>query len=261
MKYKQSNKRFRLWAACTASILLSLSALSQVNTIQFMTADKIIATADIYAPNAADADFILLFHQAKYSRGEYIEIAPKLNAMGFNCMAVDLRSGEEVNGIENQTWKYADSLKKETRYTDALIDMRAALSVAKRKYPAAKIILFGSSYSASLALKLAGDSPTGIAGVIAFSPGEYFSAFGWNRDIIQTSSANIKCPVFITSAKSEEDSWRKIFDAITVKTKISFLPQADGKHGAKALWNIFPENEEYWKALKDFLNKYYPKAK
>jgi pimeloyl-ACP methyl ester carboxylesterase len=176
-------------------------------------------------------------------------------------MAVDLRSGEESNGIENQTWKYADSLKMETRYTDAYIDMRASLSLVKRKYPAAKIIFFGSSYSASLALKLAGDSPIGIAGVIAFSPGEYFSAFGWNRDIIQTSSANIKCPVFITSARSEEDNWKKIYDAIPVKTKVSFLPQLDGKNGAKVLWSVFPESEEYWKALKNFLNKYYPKAK
>jgi len=36
---------------------------------------------------------IVLFHQAGWSRGEYLEIAPKLNHLGFNCVAVDLRSG------------------------------------------------------------------------------------------------------------------------------------------------------------------------
>jgi predicted alpha/beta superfamily hydrolase len=139
--------------------------------------------------------------------------------------------------------------------------MRTALSYVKRKYPTAKIILFGSSYTASLSLKLAGDNPAGIAGVVAFSPGEYFSAFGWNRDIIQTSSSKINCPVFITSARSEEDNWKKIYDAIPAKTKTFFLPQVEGKSGAKVLWSNFPESEEYWKALKGFLVKYYPKGK
>jgi dienelactone hydrolase len=242
-------------------MLFNISGKSQVKTIQLMAPDKVVITADLYIPKPDNTTFIILFHQAKYSRGEYIEVAPKLNALGYNCMAVDLRSGEEINGIENLTFRYADSLKKETRYTDAYSDMRTALSYIKNKYPTAKIILFGSGYSASLSLKLAGDNPAGISGVIAFSPGEYFSAFGWNRDIIQTSSSHIKCPVFITSAKSEEDQWRKIYDAIPLQTKVSFLPTQDGKNGAKVLWSAFPESEEYWMALKSFLAKYYPKGR
>ncbi len=241
--------------------MTAFKANAQPETIRLMSSDKIVITADVYVPNPPEAAFVLLFHQAKYSRGEYIEIAPKLNAMGFNCMAVDLRSGEEINGIEDQTFKYADSLKMETRYTDAYTDIRTALSYARKKYPAARVILFGSAYSASLSLKLAGDNPAGISAVIAFSPGEYFSAFGWNRDIIQTSASHIKCPVFITSARSEEDNWKKIYDAIPVLTKSSFLPQQEGKNGAKVLWSAFPESEEYWKALKAFLTKYFPKGR
>jgi len=242
-------------------VFFGISGFTQVKTFQLMAPDKVVITADLYAPKPDNATFIILFHQAKYSRGEYIEVAPKLNALGFNCMAVDLRSGEEINGVENLTFRYADSLKKETRYTDAYSDMRTALSYIKNKYPNAKIILFGSGYTACLSLKLAGDNPAGISGVIAFSPGEYFSAFGWNRDIIQTSSSHIKCPVFIASAKSEEDQWRKIYDAIPVQTKVSFLPTLEGKNGAKVLWSAFPESEEYWMALKNFLAKYYPKGK
>jgi dienelactone hydrolase len=243
------------------SFLKNNSLKAQPVTIKYMTSDKVLITADVYAPNAADAAFIILFHQAKYSRGEFLEIAPKLNSLGFNCMAVDLRSGEETNGIENQTWKYCDSLKMETRFIDAYSDIRASISYIRRKFPTAKVILFGSGYSASLSLKMAGDNPSGISAVVAFSPGEYFSAFGWSRDIIQISSSHIKCPVFITSARSEEDNWRKIFEAIPVQTKSSFIPQQEGKNGAKVLWSVFPENEEYWKALKMFLTKYFSKGK
>ncbi|MBA7558204.1 hypothetical protein ES705_50997 [subsurface metagenome] len=134
--------------------------------------------------------------------------------------------------------------------------MRAAVSYVKNKYPGTRIILLGSSYSSSLALKLAGDFPKGISGVVAFSPGEYFSKFGWSRDIIQTSASQIKCPVFITSSRTESESWQKIYNAIPVQTKVSFLPNMGGKHGAKALWSAFPESEQYWNALKTFLARY-----
>jgi dienelactone hydrolase len=229
---------------------------SQTSTVNFMTSDKIMVTADLYTPNAATAPFIILFHQATYSRGEYLEIAPKLNSMGFNCIAVDLRSGESVNGITNQTFRFADSLGFQTRYVDSYNDMRAALAFVKRKYPGSKIILMGSSYSASLSIKLASDFPEGISGVVAFSPGEYFSKFGWSRDIIQTSATKIKCSVFITSSPEEKESWQKIYDAIPIQTKVSFVSDSGGKHGAKTLWNIFPESSVYWQALKSYLGRF-----
>ncbi len=258
MSLKKYLINYRLMLLITSIIVVFIfnPALGQSARVQFMTNDKVTVTADVYAPNPATATFIILFHQANYSRGEYLEIAPKLNALGFNCMAVDLRSGEAANGIENKTWRYADSLKMQTRYVDAYTDMRAALSYVKRKYPNSKIILLGSSYSASLSIKLAGDFPERISGVVAFSPGEYFSKFGWSRDIIQTSATHVKCPVFITSARNEQESWQKIYDAVPVQGKVAFLPQANGMHGAKALWNAFPENTEYWTALKNFLTRF-----
>lgn len=255
---KKHDMTFRLTVALVllGNIIYCKTLFSQTTTIQIMTNDKVAVTADLYTPNPASAPFIILFHQATYSRGEYLDIAPKLNAMGFNCMAVDLRSGESVNGVENKTWRWADSLGMPTRFIDAYTDMRAALSYVKRKYPGSKIILFGSSYSASLAIKLASDFPEGISGVVAFSPAEYFSKFGWSRDIIQTSASRIKCSVFITSGRDEQERWQKIYDAIPVKGKVSFLPQASGQHGAKALWPTFPENTEYWAALKNYLSRF-----
>ncbi len=241
--------------------VLAIALLIQINLkaqkkIQFMATDKVPITADLYVTNPVDAPFIILFHQAKYSRGEFIDIAPKLNEAGFNCMAVDLRSGGPINNVRNETFAYADSIHLKTRYTDAYNDMRRAVSFVRSKFPQAKLVILGSSYSASLSLKLAGDFPKGISGVAAFSPGEYFSVYGWSRDIIKTSSTRISCPVFITSSKTEVDDWKAIYDAIPVATKVSFTPTATGKHGAKSLWSNFPESKEYWTALNKFLEQF-----
>jgi hypothetical protein len=70
--------------------------------ITFTSSDNVIITADLYIIYEKSAPFIILFHQARSSRGEYIEIAPRLNELGFNCMAVDQRSGGSMNKIENQ---------------------------------------------------------------------------------------------------------------------------------------------------------------
>lgn len=229
---------------------------SQDKTVRFPTSDKVKVTADLYTPHSATSPFIILFHQANYSRGEYLEIAPRLNKLGFNCMAVDLRSGDGINNVVNETFKMADSLKMETRYTDAYIDIRASVSYVKKNYPGAKIILFGSSYSASLSIKMASEYPLGISGVVAFSPGEYFAKFGWNREIIKISAAKVNCPVFITSAENEKDSWQTIYNTIPGQNKVSFVPQTGGIHGAKTLWKTFPDSEEYWNALTSFLKRF-----
>ena len=222
--------------------------------ITFEAKDGLIVTADLFAPHPNETPFIILFHQAKWSRGEYIEIAPKLNKMGFNCMAVDLRSGGNVNDITNETNQRAIKLGKPTDYLDALQDMESAVKYVKSQYESSKIILWGSSYSASLVIKLAGDNPALIDGVLAFSPGEYFSK---NKIYIKDSAKNVKCPVFITSALKEEKVWEEIFHAIPSKYKHSFLPKTQGNHGSRTLWEEFQDSKDYWQAVSKFLHQYF----
>ena len=124
-----------------AGILLCLCctfiSLAQINndfsgeTITFKASDGISVTADLYMAHKASAPFIILYHQAGYSRGEYRSIAPKLNEMGFNCLAVDQRSGDQVNGVINETHKEAVAMQLPTEYLDAIPDMEAAYLYAK----------------------------------------------------------------------------------------------------------------------------------
>jgi pimeloyl-ACP methyl ester carboxylesterase len=231
--------------------LINLARAQEVTT--FKAEDGVQITADLYLTHPDTSTFIILFHQANWSRGEYLEIAPILNAMGYNCMAIDQRSGGSVNGIPNKTKTSAEKAMKGTQYIDAIPDMKAAISYAKANFASGKLIIWGSSYSSALVLKIAGDMPNEIDGALAFSPGEYFGRFDKPADFITSSAKNITKPVFITSGKNEKGSWWKIFEAIESNQKHYFLPETSGNHGSRALWAKFNDSKEYWKAVKEFL--------
>jgi len=232
-------------------------ASSITETISFKSADDLLITADKYFPNtSATTPVIVLFHQAGSSRGEYNEIAPRLNKLGFNCLAIDLRSGEYSRGKDNETAIRAGKAGLASSYADALPDVIAALRYARKQYPGRKIIAWGSSYSASLVLKVAGDHPQLIDGVLAFSPGEYFSHVGKSKTWIRDSARNINVPVFITSSKTETDSWASIYSVIDEAHRQRFIPETAGKHGSKALWKKYSDNPAYWDAVTAFLSNF-----
>jgi pimeloyl-ACP methyl ester carboxylesterase len=220
------------------------------STITFPAADGLAVTGDLYLSGDIAAPFILLFHQADYSRGEYLEIAPKLVSLGYNCLAIDQRSGRAANGIANETNKAAKEQKLATGYTDAYADLEAALSYVTATYAPKKLIVWGSSYSSSLSLILASQHPQEISAVLAFSPGEYFNLGGKQ---VADYAANITQPAFITSAKSEGKAWSGIAEAITSKGCVFFLPQGAGKHGSSALFEKTSNHAEYWTAVESFL--------
>jgi len=242
-------------------ILLLISILysdivQEKKQITFPSNDGITLTADLYLKHDKSAPFIVLFHQARWSRGEYLEIAPKLILLGYNCMAVDLRSGGEVNNVKNLSVIEAEKAMKPTRYIDAYQDIDAAMKYAKKYFTEGKLIIWGSSYSSALTLRYAGDNPDVIDGILSFSPGEYFKNQGKSGSYITEGAAQITKPVFITSAKGEKNSWWKIYEAIPGDQKQYFLPQTAGNHGSRALWEKFGDSMKYWDSVEEFLESF-----
>ncbi len=239
------------------TLTASLAFAADSQTINFKSADDLLITADSYTPHTSETTpLILLFHQAGSSRGEYIEIAPRLNKLGFNCIAVDLRSGEYSRGKDNETAIRAGEKGLATSYADALPDIIAALHYADTHYGNSRVIAWGSSYSASLVLKVAGEHPELVDGVIAFSPGEYFAHLGKSKTWIRDAAKDINMPVFITSSKNEASDWSSIYDVIRSTDKQSFIPATAGKHGSKALWEKYADSESYWSAVTAFLDDF-----
>lgn len=237
------------------TFLISLITLlpQEKKQIVFESDDGLEVTADLYMTHDKSAPFIVLFHMARSSRGEYIEIAPRLNRLGFNCMAVDLRSGGASNGVQNVTYMAAEKAMKATQYINAYADIDAAVNYAQEYLAEGKLIIWGSSYSSSLVIRYAGDHQGAVNAVMAFSPGEYFRNQGKSATYVTQGAAKVDVPVFITSAKHEKSSWWKIYEAIPVDNKVFFLPETAGNHGSQALWSKFGDSLRYWDAVEKFL--------
>jgi dienelactone hydrolase len=231
----------------------SVRAQSSVETRKFPSEDGVMITADYYLNHPDTVPLIILFHQAGWSRGEYLEIAPKLKKAGFNCLAVDLRSGNEVNGVRNQTNASAKAKMKPTQYLDAYRDMVAALTYAHEQLNSQHVIIWGSSYSAALAIRLASERTDQVYGIMAFSPGEYFRSFGKPADYIAQYASSVTIPAFITSARNEAKSWQSIYESIPTENKTAFIPETSGNHGSRALWQKYTDHKAYWASVLAFL--------
>ena len=216
--------------------------------VTFHSLDDVTVTADWY-PVSSESQTILLCHQNGFSRGEYNETARKLNTFGFNCLAIDQRVGNEINGVKNETAADAKEKKKALTFINAEQDIVAAINWIYEKYHR-RIIIIGSSYSASLALKIANENGH-IFAAVAFSPGEYFE----EKNFIASKVSGLKKPVLLTSSKSEAAGVTELSKDIVSYIKVQFIPKGDGDHGSKVLWSTAPENQDYWAALLSFLNR------
>lgn len=234
------------------SLVLILSGLFlQVRAQQLVTfesGDGLLITAEQYISSTQNP-YIILLHQAGYSRGEYREIAPKLVKLGFNCLAIDQRSGYEVNYVKNETAMRAKAKNLPANYIDAMPDIQAAIAFVKKQNPK-PIILWGSSYSASLALIVAAKELK-VGGVVVFSPGEYFD----QDDYVKSRIAKISVPILALSSRSEYPVMEELLADVKPSLKTLFKPSDEGKHGAKALWDSNPSSQEYWMAVTLFFSK------
>lgn len=214
--------------------------------IQFTSIDGLLITSDLYTVDNPKG-FILLCHRSHFNRGEYKEIAPKLTALGFSCMAIDQRSGMNVLGVKNETSSLAKQKGLPTGFLDAKQDIEAAIDYLYEFDHKKPIILVGSSYSASLALLIACNNNK-VKAVAAFSPGEYLKGIN-----LAESVKLLAKPIFITSAKKEVKEVSQVVRLVNPKYKTYFKPKVEGAHGSRVLWEATAGNENYWEAFRQFL--------
>lgn len=217
-------------------------------------ADGLPVTADVYrsADPRPTAPWIVLAHMAGASRGEYREIAPRLNRLGYNAIALDQRSGSGFGGVANETAAAARAAGKARDFLSAVPDIDAGIAYARSRTHGT-VLLWGSSYSAALALLLAGERPGLVDGVIAASPGEYLTGHS-----VAGTAARIAVPVLIVSPTAEAGQWRAILDAIPHSRKRGFVPVRGGLHGSSSfIPSQSPGAAEYWRSVETFLGDYF----
>lgn len=219
---------------------------NKYTTIQFESKDGLIITADLYKVKNIKG-FILLCHRSHCNRGEYRETAPKLNRLGYSCLAIDQRSGMKIFGVINETSALAKQKGLTTGYLDARQDIESAIEYSYKLNKKKPIIIFGSSYSASLALLISVRTEM-IKAIITFSPGEYLKGIKLAEEI-----KSLNKPIFVTSAKKEIEDTKKLFRFTNHKNITQFKPEVEGFHGSKALRESVLGHETYWDALEKFL--------
>jgi dienelactone hydrolase len=247
-----------------AALLLAVLALAGCNRPVAPKADVSARTEQVVL-NAADGvqiygsfstpehprAIILLFHQAGSGQGEYLTIVPRLTAQGFATLAIDQRSGGDMFG-GNWTVK---KLGESRSYLEARQDLEAAFAWARaRKLP---VILWGSSYSASLSFLVAADHPD-VKALLAFSPGEYFDG----NPAIAPAAAKLAMPVFVTSAQDPREiaAAKALIDAAPAAKKRQFVPVKGGVHGSSTLIAAKnPGAEDAWSAGLAFLDSAVPR--
>lgn len=220
-----------------------------VSNVTFKADDGITIYGRYYRAASPHA-LIVLFHQAHSSKDEYKTIAPRLVAAGYSALAIDQRSGGNLYG-PNQT---VAALGHSADYLDAKRDLEAALVFAQtQKLP---IILWGSSYSASLTVVVASEHVNEIRGLAVFSPGEYFDQ---SPTMIRSAAAKITVPFFVTSSKDPEEieAAKAILAASPSSLKVQYVPTTGGVHGASTLIaSRDPAGaEDNWKAILGFLSR------
>jgi hypothetical protein len=195
----------------------------------------------------------LLFHQGDANgRGEYGGyIAPRLVKKGFNVISVDQRQGGDLFGQTNRT--VAGLKDKEYHYCEAYPDLKATLQYAKERGFNGKRFAWGSSYSATLVLRLASEYSKDLSGVLAFSPagGEPM------RECQPVNYAPaVKVPVLVMRPASEMNreitrQQLQVFEKYKFQTYIA----ANGVHGSSMLHpeRVVGTVEGHWKRVFAFL--------
>jgi len=243
-----SNKKVRKPVSISTSEVKTQEPRVTFEKISFYSKDSLPITADVYKVDEKVPTF-LLCHQAGYSRGEYKKTALELAKLGISSMAIDQRSGNGVNGIINETNLVAKERNLPTNYLDAKPDIEAAIDYLYEKNGKQPILLVGSSYSATLAL-IIGNKNYKVKAIAAFSPGEYFKSID-----VKSTIKEISKPTFVTSSKKESEALKELISLINPTIITHYIPNEEGIHGSRALWDTTVGSEDYWDAFKLFIQK------
>ncbi|MEM7663849.1 MAG: alpha/beta hydrolase [Pseudomonadota bacterium] len=203
-------------------------------TFQTMTSDGVVIAGERYFGGLGpDTPLILLFHQGgSNGRGEYAPLVEWLNAEGYRAIAWDSRAGGDTYGESNRTVS-ALAPGVPNGYCDAYPDLQAALDHAISEDFADEVIVWGSSYSATLVFQLAAKNSESVSAVLAFSPpsgGPLEPCLA--REWVDT----VEVPMLLLRPGSEMERPSVVLQRdILTAAGASFLLVPEGVHGSSML--------------------------
>ncbi len=216
-------------------------------------------TADFYDAGDKSKPVILYCHQANSSRGEYRSIASILARRDFNGLALDQRSGEQFDGVLNETAKRVRESDPKAAdrntgipYDAAGPDIEAGLAWIKAQGFTGPLIFWGSSYSSSFGILLAAEH-TEIKAVLAFAPGEWLRMKG----AVTAAAQKLTQPILVIHPEGEKKMGQPVYDALASPEKQRVM-HAEILHGSSELLRG-DKRDETWRTVLNFLDPFIPK--
>ncbi len=224
--------------------------------ISFYSADSVQIYGDLYEHDKASTT-LLLFHQGgSNARAEYKHIITRLTEKRYNVLAIDQRVGGQTYGGYNRTIALFN--ENDYNYCDVYLDLEAALKfIIDLGFTGPKII-WGSSYSASLAIKLANNYPDKINAILAFSP-----ASGGPMQSCKPDDyfLTIKMPLLLLRPQQEMaiESVAQQFQLAIDSEHQTYIANP-GTHGSSMLVDerIDGNSAPHWKIVFDFIENLNP---
>lgn len=244
-------------ALCAVSgvLLVTTSAAAQpAEIVHLALSDSLAITGDLFRTDApADAPAILLFHQGGGdARGEYAPIIPRLLDQGFHVLSTDVRGGGDRFGDGHR----AAPTQPGFDYCIAYPEVEAALSLARANGLTGPLILWGSSYTATLVVQVAARRTADVRAVLAFSPAGGAPLAGCQADVYAPWLARAGVPLFITRSSEELSNppTRERFDRLIEHGARSFVAEGSG-HGSSLLVasRFAGDVAPLWSAVLEFL--------
>lgn len=232
---------------------------NEINTsqeISFYTPDSIKIFGDLYELDKKE-NTIILFHQGgSNARGEYAPIIPKLIEKGFNILAIDQRVGGQFYGSYNRTLANipTNSFGDGYGYCDAYNNLESALDYIIDSGFSGNKIIWGSSYSASLAIQLANNRQNDVNGVLAFSP----ASGGSMKDCLPDKYfESLKLPLLLLRPPNEINENTTLQINLANEHNHQTYVAKNGVHGSSMLVKERVGNnvEETWEVVFSFLNE------
>jgi dienelactone hydrolase len=217
------------------------------STLCFYSVDSILITADNYR-SREENPYLILIHQENSSRGVFDSIAERFVKMNFNCLAVDLRNGDKYAYVNNETAQRARQRGRIINQRTAEDDLTATIDFIYN-LSNQKLILLGSSSSASMALKLAAGNEK-VQAVIALSPGEFYRPDFELKDFFES----LNKPLFITGNEEETNYYKPIIDTLDAPLITLYrTSEFTSVRGNRLLLNSNNLQNQYWFALLIFI--------
>ena len=245
--------------AATAAVGPAVAAAQTVSgpvEIRFPVRDSLVVVADIHRGSGRpEAPTILLFHQGGGSaRGEYRSITPRLLREGYHVIAADTRGGGDRFGALHR----AAPAPADFDYCEALQEVDAVVNLARSRGFAGPLILWGSSYTASLVLQVAARRSADVRAVLAFSPasGEPMRGCEPEPYVGWVARAGVRAMVLRPRAELGDSARAARLEAMR-RNGAAVVVAERGTHGSSMLdpERVGGDTEAEWSAVLRFLRE------